>query len=289
MSSDSTVKLLIDYIRENQAGGNTVFNNAVNLIDAILQLAVLKRNRTTPELSANGNIYHLASSGCSGDFAGQDGKIAYYYDGWYFVTPNAGWRMFDEETETEWLYDGTNWLLKSSTGVSFNYEFDSELAEVDPGPGKFRLNLADLSTATEIYVDDESLLGYDVSGLMNGAEECNIVIKNVTTAGNMIYYNVTAVSNESGYTKFTVTFDKEVGTPEVLSNEDKVELLLDFTGEADHNNLVGLQGGTTDEYYHLTSAFNDFVSAGAIRGLQFSFQFDKDSVNATDMSVDPGG
>jgi hypothetical protein len=58
----------------------------------------------------------------------------------------------------------------------------------------------------------------------------------------------------------------------------------------EHNLLVGLQGGTTDEYYHLTAAQHSDVTSGAsFKTIQVSGQDDVVAVGYSDTLILEGG
>jgi len=283
--TQDTIKLVLPELLEGQASGETTHNEALRILDMVVQLAVSSRITTAePETPTNGDVYLLPTSGCTGtNWTGQDGKVAYYYDGWLFLTPRAGWRLHDNFDNTYWIYTGTIWLLKPETGLTFRYEFDDTTAAADPGAGKFRLNANDLSTATEMYVADDDKYGLDISSALQELTESFIIIRNISKIDKLIYFKTSAASDEVGYTKFTIAYQHELGSAEAVTDGDYAEISIIPNS---HNASGGLQGGTTDEYYHVTSDEHALVQAGAIKGLEFSFQFNTGSI---DTSTDPGG
>ena len=107
----STSPLLgITYLEESQAGAEIVFNDALNRLEAVSQLAVKDRHLTAPPGSpANGDRYLVAAT-ATGAWAGKEGKIAAYYTGWIFITPLEGFSMWINDEDVRVTYNGSSWV-----------------------------------------------------------------------------------------------------------------------------------------------------------------------------------
>jgi hypothetical protein len=79
--SDATTHLLLPFILAAQAQKHVTHNEALRLLGAMVQLAVLDRTRTTPPASPADGDRHIVASGASGVWAGWDLNIAYWVDG----------------------------------------------------------------------------------------------------------------------------------------------------------------------------------------------------------------
>jgi hypothetical protein len=114
--ADST-HLKLPYIDANQAQKHVTHNEAVRLLDALVQMAVLSRTVTTPPATpADGDRYIVASGG-TGAWAGWDLNIAYYVDGaWMKLVPQPGWLAWIEAEAAHVRWDGTAWGALTSTG-----------------------------------------------------------------------------------------------------------------------------------------------------------------------------
>lgn len=65
---------------------------------------------TPPGSPAEGDRYIVATGG-TGAWAGQDGKIAYYFTAaWVFDTPTEGFRLWIEDENKFYHHDGTAWV-----------------------------------------------------------------------------------------------------------------------------------------------------------------------------------
>lgn len=109
--ADQTVRLALPYIKASQSQKEVTHNAALNLIDGLVQPVVEDRDLTAPPGSpAEGDIYIVAASG-TGDWAGEDGKLAHYVGGaWAFYAPAEGWRVWLKDEGVEARYTGSAWV-----------------------------------------------------------------------------------------------------------------------------------------------------------------------------------
>ena len=109
--SDTTSNLLLPYILAAQAQKHVTHNEALRLLDGLVQLSVLDRDLTAPPGSpADGDRYIVASGG-SGDWAGWDLNVALFTDGvWLRLPPRAGWLAWVEDEGLLLVYDGAGWI-----------------------------------------------------------------------------------------------------------------------------------------------------------------------------------
>jgi hypothetical protein len=90
--SDTTTHLGLPYLLAAQAQKHVTHNEALRLLDAMVQLSVLDRTRTTPPASPADGNRHLVASGATGLWAGWDLNIAFWVDGaWIRLVPRTGW------------------------------------------------------------------------------------------------------------------------------------------------------------------------------------------------------
>lgn len=90
--SDQTPNLSLPFIMPAQAQKHVTHNEAIELLDMIVQLALEATGATLPHVSpAEGQAWGLGTVP-TGAWAGQAGKIATWRGGgWLFVTPRTGW------------------------------------------------------------------------------------------------------------------------------------------------------------------------------------------------------
>ena len=56
------------------------------------------------------------------------------------------------------------------------FQYSTTTADADPGAGKFRLNNATISSATEMYIDDLEFNGTDVSAWVQSGMMLQVMI-----------------------------------------------------------------------------------------------------------------
>ena len=109
--SDATTHLLLPYILAAQAQKHVTHNEALRLLDGLVQLSVLDRDLTAPPGSPADSDRYIVGSGATGDWAGWDLNVAIFTDGaWLRLPPRTGWRVWVEDEELLLVYDGTGWV-----------------------------------------------------------------------------------------------------------------------------------------------------------------------------------
>ena len=102
--------LSLPLILPAQAQKHVTHNEALRLLDVMVQLAVLNRNLSgAPALPAIGDR-HIVAAGAVGAWAGQVGKIALYtVTGWQFFAPLAGWQAHVLAEGVTVVFSGLVW------------------------------------------------------------------------------------------------------------------------------------------------------------------------------------
>jgi hypothetical protein len=145
--SDATTHLLLPYILAAQAQKHVTHNEALRLLDAMVQLAVLDRTRTTPPGSPADGDRHIVASGATGLWAGWDLGIAYWVDGaWTRLVPRPGWLAWIAAEAAFVGWSGTAWQALGAP-VDVSDSVFSLVNDADPTK-KALFNLSGLSAAT---------------------------------------------------------------------------------------------------------------------------------------------
>jgi hypothetical protein len=100
----------LPYLDAAQAQKHVTHNDALRMLDALVQLSVTARNvASAPASPADGGRW-IVGSGATGTFVGHTNSVAAFQDGvWRFFVPQAGWHAFVESEGAFILFDGTNW------------------------------------------------------------------------------------------------------------------------------------------------------------------------------------
>jgi len=119
--SDTSPRLDLPYIQSAQAQKHVTHNEALRLLDVLVQLTVESFGATNPPaLPIEGNVYALGL-GANGAWSGQDEALAIWVDGaWQFHTPQVGWRATLAASAEIRVWTGTSWQP-----VSADVDFDN--------------------------------------------------------------------------------------------------------------------------------------------------------------------
>lgn len=130
--SQTSPRLNLPFIQPAQAQKHVTHNEAIRVLDGIVQLVIEAFDAETPPTTPNdGDTYALGSTP-TGAWAGHSADLAIWLDaGWTFVTPSAGWRAVEAGTTTLSIHDGSGWVaasepdLNNLSGVGINAASDT--------------------------------------------------------------------------------------------------------------------------------------------------------------------
>jgi hypothetical protein len=108
--SDSSPRLDLPYIQSAQAQKHVTHNEALRVLDVLVQLTVEAFGTTTPpSLPLEGKVYALGA-GANGAWSGQDGALAVWVDGvWQFHAPQVGWQATLAASAEIRVWTGAEW------------------------------------------------------------------------------------------------------------------------------------------------------------------------------------
>ncbi|MGO4436628.1 DUF2793 domain-containing protein [Rhizobium sp. RAF56] len=111
--SDETTNLALPYILPSQAQKHVTHNEALQRLDAAVQLTIAASLAAPPLAPSEGAAY-LVSTGASGAWLGKSGVIAFFQDGdWLFLQPRAGWRAWFAGDSRLRVFTGAAWTEPS--------------------------------------------------------------------------------------------------------------------------------------------------------------------------------
>jgi hypothetical protein len=109
--SDTSHILGLPYIQPAQAQKHVTHNEALRVLDALVQLSVEDRDQTAPPATPNSGDRHIVAANASGVWTGQDGSIAVYEDAaWAFYAPQNGWQAVVRAEGTTLIFNGLEWV-----------------------------------------------------------------------------------------------------------------------------------------------------------------------------------
>src|SRR5690606_958695 len=105
-----TENLALPYIMPSQAQKHVTHNEALRILDALVQLAVIDGDRTDPPSGAADGERHIVAAGATGGGARKDGQVAVREGGaWAFLALRAGWRAWAVNEEALVVWAGAAW------------------------------------------------------------------------------------------------------------------------------------------------------------------------------------
>lgn len=105
-----TSNLGLPCIEGNQAQKHVTHNDALRILDTLVQLAVLDRDLVTPPGSPADGQRWIVKTGATGAWAGHINAIAAWQDGaWQFSAPKLGWVAFVVDEAALVVWNGSAW------------------------------------------------------------------------------------------------------------------------------------------------------------------------------------
>ncbi|WMS41867.1 DUF2793 domain-containing protein [Acuticoccus sp. MNP-M23] len=109
--SDATTHLLLPWILAAQAQKHVTHNEALRILDGLVQFSVLDRDLTMPPGSPVDSDRYIVASGGTRDWTGWDLNVA-IWTSWtrLRLPPRTGWRAWVEDEGLLLVYDGAGWI-----------------------------------------------------------------------------------------------------------------------------------------------------------------------------------
>ncbi|MGH6682583.1 MAG: DUF2793 domain-containing protein [Pseudolabrys sp.] len=105
-----TANLALPCIEGSQAQKHITHNDALRILDTLVQLAVLDRDLTAPPGSPAEGQRWIVKAAATGAWAGHDNAVAAWQDGgWQFSAPQTGWCAFVADEGTLLVWNGAAW------------------------------------------------------------------------------------------------------------------------------------------------------------------------------------
>ena len=227
--SDQSQILSMPYIQPAQAQKHVTHNEAIRVLDALVQLSVEDRDQTAPPASPTSGDRHIVGAGATGDWASKDGSIAVYDDGgWRFYEPQGGWLAVVRSEGVSLIWTGTTW---AAPGIDA-----SALQNVDS-----------IGVNTTADATNRLSVSADATLLSNAGTDHRVVVNKaaMTDTASLLFQTNYAgraemgtagsddfaikVSADSSTWNTAVTFDQNTGTAQFPSGA-KVANRIDFGG-----------------------------------------------------------
>ncbi len=117
---DRSPNLDMPYLLPAQAQKHVTHNEALQTLDALVQLSVKDRDLAAPPASPAEGDRYVVAAGASGDWAGQEASVAAWIDGaWRFLAPMAGWFAWVVDEAVIAVFDASTWTDLGTVVGSF--------------------------------------------------------------------------------------------------------------------------------------------------------------------------
>lgn len=129
--TDISANLSLPYILPAQAQKHVTHNEALKVLDAVVQLTVEARDLSVPPATPAEGARYIVAAGAGGAWAGQEANLAVYdAGGWLFLTPQPGWRARDLAQGQMVIFAAGAWqvLLPETNnlpGIGVNAAYDA--------------------------------------------------------------------------------------------------------------------------------------------------------------------
>jgi hypothetical protein len=117
--SDESPNLHLPYILPSQAQKHVTHNEAIRMLDGVVQLSVRDRDLGSPPGSPVDGDRYIVAAPASAGWSGHGGHIAMWQDGaWAFALPLAGWLAWIEDETLLVVFDGADWTEAAVASVN---------------------------------------------------------------------------------------------------------------------------------------------------------------------------
>ncbi len=138
--SQTSPRLNLPFLQPSQAQKHVTHNEALRQLDLVVQLSVVSTSSTNPPAAPEQGEVHGLGANPTGDWDGHAGELAAWIDNaWHFLTPQTGWRAWDQADGQVKLWDGSAWTnppLETSNlpgvGVATGYDSTNRLSVRGP-------------------------------------------------------------------------------------------------------------------------------------------------------------
>jgi len=108
---NTTNRVKLPYILQSQSQKEVTHNSGLDLIDALLQAAMVSVGVNTPPGSPLAGDSYIVGTSPTGAWAAQAKALAFYTTAWNFIAPWEGLTVWANDVNLLYTYDGAAWVL----------------------------------------------------------------------------------------------------------------------------------------------------------------------------------
>lgn len=114
----TTPNLGLPLMASNDAQKEVLYNEAIIAFDVMAARVVLDTKASPPVSPATGDTYVIAATGTTGAFVGHENKIAFYFNGWQYLTPVTKMKLYVAAKSNFYTFSGTAWVADAVSAVN---------------------------------------------------------------------------------------------------------------------------------------------------------------------------
>lgn len=108
----TTPRLGLELIDDDEILGYVSANEALELLERLVQPTVIRRDLATPPGSPSEGDQYIVAGSPTGAWSGHATHIATYLGAaWVFKTPQEGWMYYDQTANEEVVFNSTDWVI----------------------------------------------------------------------------------------------------------------------------------------------------------------------------------
>ena len=115
---EKTTNLQLPLLVQNQAGKEITHNEALIILDKIVQNGIIDKDLTTPPTEPYTNDLYIVGENATGLWEDKDNQLAFYDNGWRFIEPRKGFIFWINDESKLYCFNGTKWqeITSSNSG-----------------------------------------------------------------------------------------------------------------------------------------------------------------------------
>jgi hypothetical protein len=109
LMSDTSPVLALPYIKPSQAQKHVTHNEALRVLDAVVQLSVLRADLASPPATPAPGARYIVAATATDAWEGMEDHVAIWDEAWILLSPRVGWTAYVEDTGRFLTWDGGTW------------------------------------------------------------------------------------------------------------------------------------------------------------------------------------
>jgi hypothetical protein len=114
----TTPNLGLPLMATNDAQKEVLYNEAIITFDVMAARIVKDLKTAPPPTPADGDTYIVADTGTVGEFVGHENQIAFWFNGWQYITPAVKMKLYVIGKSGFYTFSGLSWQADAVAAVN---------------------------------------------------------------------------------------------------------------------------------------------------------------------------